>query len=170
MYITRKDQLNGYCALFSFRSGFTLIELLVVVLIIGILSVVALPQYNIAVEKSRAAAAVALGKTIRDAEEAFYLAAGNYTNNPSLLDIEYQCPKGFTCILMESGQAKVTFKNQKWNYHILFSFSLRDDLNGSLAGKNYCYADNNNDTGNRICSSFGPNLTPSSDGNRYEIK
>ncbi len=58
------------------KQGFTLIELLVVVLIIGILASVALPQYTKAVEKSRAANAFQIIKSINEAERLANLEKG----------------------------------------------------------------------------------------------
>ena len=57
--------------------GFTLIELLVVVLIIGILASVALPQYQKAVEKSRAAEAIQNLKALRDQQALCLLENGD---------------------------------------------------------------------------------------------
>ena len=68
--------------------GFTLIELLVVVLIIGVLSAVALPQYTKSVEKSRAIQAITLVKSVKDATEVYWLANGSYPANLADLDIE----------------------------------------------------------------------------------
>lgn len=70
------------------NKGFTLIELLVVVLIIGILSAVALPQYTKAVEKSRATEAITLLGNLANAEEIYKMSTGSYTTDLSLLDIQ----------------------------------------------------------------------------------
>ncbi len=64
------------------KQGFTLIELLVVVLIIGILAAVALPQYQKSVEKSRAAEALAMLKSMQQACEVIAL-EGNYSHFPN---------------------------------------------------------------------------------------
>ena len=68
--------------------GFTLIELLVVVLIIGILASVALPQYQKAVEKSRAVQALTLLKTVQQAYDAYYIANGSYPSSWDQLDVK----------------------------------------------------------------------------------
>lgn len=77
------------------KLGFTLIELLVVVLIIGILASVALPQYEVAVDKSRITTLIQNAADIRKAQEIFYMANGTYTADLDSLDIEAftDCPK-----------------------------------------------------------------------------
>ena len=116
---------NGNARLLS---GFTLIELLVVVLIIGILAAVALPQYEIAVEKSRATEAVINVKKLAEAIELYYMANGTYptVNSDSdkgildVLDIEFTIPED-DWTLITHNNIYVAFRREntsRFNYSI----------------------------------------------------
>ncbi len=91
--------------------GFTLIELLVVVLIIGILSAVALPQYQKAVEHSRAVEALVILKAVHTANENYYLAQGEYATKLSQLDIDISW-KGNTAYLASNSDTR---SNENWS-------------------------------------------------------
>ena len=84
-------------------SGFTLIELLVVVLIIGILATVALPQYRMAVMRTRLFRLLPMMKAIKQANQTYFMANGSYTSDISQWDISF--PAGTTSTLHYEGKS-----------------------------------------------------------------
>ena len=70
------------------NKGFTLIELLVVVLIVGILSAVALPQYTTAVERSRATEGITLMSDVAKSAERYRSQKEVWPTSFDVLDVE----------------------------------------------------------------------------------
>ena len=156
----------------KYKQAFTLIELLVVVLIIGILAAVALPQYEQAVLKSRAMQVVPYLKAVKNAEEVYYLANGEYTNDMDNLVVNGTAPKGWTIRLMHGNIAKVEALYQgtaaEWTF--VSSFEHRTDY-PAWAGIMYCFAVKGKAKYEKLCKSMGAPIPSgaTSDGSRYYV-
>ena len=87
------------------RSGFTLIELLVVVLIIGILAAVALPQYTLAVNKTRFASLRSTAHALIKASEAYFLANNTWATDFDSLALDL--PAAMTTSTVNGGTCGV---------------------------------------------------------------
>ena len=154
--------------------AFTLIELLVVVLIIGILAAVALPQYKMAVDKARLGNLMTMLKSVANAEEAYYLANGKYTNQWDELSVDFA---GNTTSYWVSNSNDTLYANE-WR------ITLASPRTGAVAAANTkisgvglryfysthpwhgfaCYATATNAHANQLCKNLTKKITPDSHG------
>ena len=147
------------------NAGFTLIELLVVVLIIGILAAVALPQYQMAVSKSRYVQAMSAADALYKGIQVYYMANGEYPATLDVLDIDVPgtlasnkttltLPNGYKCVLylnvnvMDS--INCTYDSETspnfLGYRIIF-----DEINPGR----YCLAHKDVERSNQLCRAMG---------------
>ena len=154
------------------KKGFTLIELLVVVLIIGILSAVALPQYQLAVDKSKISSNLPKLSSLKNALEAYYLANGSYTDDWSLLDLDgtqgctvrnnsfgrwYFCGKvRFRTYYNAYIEMQPEEEDASWVYLQYLTYGRKSER--LTSGRGSCLAEKSNEHFSKICKTL-------SDGN-----
>ncbi|MBR3631475.1 MAG: pilin [Elusimicrobiaceae bacterium] len=148
------------------KKAFTLIELLIVVLIIGILSAIAIPMYQGAVDKSHWSTMLPGAKAIKDAEEAFKMSNDGYTDTMGNLDVTME-NSDLTFNLITPNNTSdpnvIRVTNSKLANVRLASYL---DDNPKFAGQLHCEAATGDERANRLCEKLllGQYLKNTDDG------
>ena len=133
------------------KRAFTLVELLVVVLIIGILTAVALPMYQGAVDKSHWSTMLPGAKAIKDAEEAIRMTNGAYSDSMEDLDVTMSNGELLFSLNTPNNTADpnvIRVTNSKLNNVRLASYL---DQSPMFGGQLHCEAKNGDERANRLC-------------------
>ena len=153
------------------NKGFTLIELLVVVLIIGILAAIALPQYQLAVDKAEFTKYQAMVTSLRDAYDEYVLIHGVGTEKFNDLSLtmpddfvssytssRYNCVSNsdmFCCMSASSGSHNGVINCGKNNLSVIYQQAFLGFNNIPADRCGICLALPNNTRANRLCNAIG---------------